>query len=151
VEITRSSEHKYLACILIFFGTSGFFSVLFGAWFAHGGVTLSYEVQSRLTHALQYQFFHTLALLAIAIWLQIIDGDNKAIRPVKTLYFSATFFMLGILCFSGSLYVKTFFDIIAIGELAPVGGMSFALGWLCISWAGINKSVFNLSAGKDRL
>jgi uncharacterized membrane protein YgdD (TMEM256/DUF423 family) len=138
----------FLSATLIFIGISGFFSVLFGAWFAHAGVNMSNEVQSRITHALQYQFFHTLALLAIAVWWRCLPNESK---PIKALYFSALFFALGILCFSGSLYVKTFFDFTAIGKLAPIGGMSFALGWLCIGWAGINISVASSSTDKDRL
>ena len=138
----------YLRAILIFIGISGCFSVLFGAWFAHAGVNLSNEVQSRITHALQYQFFHTLALLAITVWWKGLSNESK---PIKALYFSALFFSLGIMCFSGSLYVKTFFDFAAIGKLAPIGGMSFALGWLCIGWAGINISVASSSPDKDSL
>jgi len=132
----------YLRTILIFIGISGCFSVLFGAWFAHAGVSLSNEVQTRITHAWQYQFLHTLALLAIAVWWKGLVNENK---PIKALYFSAIFFSAGIICFSGSLYVKTFFDFAAIGKLAPIGGMSFALGWLCIGWAGINISVSSSS------
>jgi uncharacterized membrane protein YgdD (TMEM256/DUF423 family) len=152
-KITENSfyfKQAYIRTIFIFIGISGCFSVLFGAWFAHAGVNLSNEVQSRLANALQYQFFHTLALLAIAVWLQVISEKNKVVNTAKALYFSASFFIVGILCFSGSLYMKTFFDLAAIGKLAPVGGMSFALGWLCISWAGINNTALNSSVDKDR-
>jgi len=131
----------YLTCMLIFIGISGCFSVLFGAWFAHAGVNLSDEVQSRLVNALQYQFFHTLALLIIAVWLQTLVGNHNAAKVYKSLYLSASFFIAGILFFSGVLYIKTFFDYTPIGKVVPLGGMSFALGWLCISWAGINRSV----------
>jgi uncharacterized membrane protein YgdD (TMEM256/DUF423 family) len=141
----------YLTGILIFIGISGCFSVLFGAWFAHAGVNLSNEIQSRLANALQYQFFHTLALLVVAVWLQTLAGKNNAAKVNKSLYLSASFFIVGILFFSGVLYIKTFFDFTAIGKVVPFGGMSFALGWLCISWAGINRSVQNSCADQDRL
>ena len=141
----------YLTGILIFIGISGCFSVLFGAWFAHAGVNLSNEVQSRLANALQYQFFHTLALFALAVWLQTLMGKHNAAKVIKILYLSATFFIVGILFFSGVLYIKTFFDYTAIGNIVPFGGMSFARGGLCISWAGINRTVKNLSTVQDRL
>ena len=100
----------YLTGILIFIGISGCFSVLFGAWFAHAGVNLSNEVQSRLANALQYQFFHTLALFAVAVWLQTLTGKHNAAKVINLLYLSATFFIAGILLFSSVLYIKTFFD-----------------------------------------
>jgi uncharacterized membrane protein YgdD (TMEM256/DUF423 family) len=133
----------YLISILIFIGISGCFSVLFGAWFAHAGVNLSIEVQSRLANALQYQFIHTLSLLAVAVWLQTLPSKDVAAKVNKPLYLSAVFFIAGIILFSGVLYLKTFFDFTLIGKIVPLGGMSFALGWLCISWAGINRSVQN--------
>ena len=141
----------YLTGILLFIGISGCFSVLFGAWFAHAGVNLSNEVQSRLANALQYQFFHTLALFAVAVWLQTLTGKHNAAKVINLLYLSATFFIAGILLFSSVLYIKTFFDYPTIGKVVPFGGMSFALGWLCISWVGINRTVKNSSTVQDRL
>ena len=141
----------YLTGLLIYIGISGCFSVLFGAWFAHAGVNLSNEVQSRLANALQYQFFHTLALFAVAVWLQTLTGKHNAAKVINLLYLSATFFIAGILLFSSVLYIKTFFDYSTIGKVVPFGGMSFALGWLCISWAGINRTVKNSSTVQDRL
>ena len=114
--------------LLVFVGISGCFSVLFGAWLAHGGQSLSIEVQLRLAKALQYQFFHTLALLLTLVW--------TLCRPTKWLVSAAISFVVGILFFSGSLYVKTFFDIAIIGKLAPFGGISLALGWLLLALAG---------------
>jgi uncharacterized membrane protein YgdD (TMEM256/DUF423 family) len=113
---------------MIFIGISGCFSVLFGAWLAHGGQVLPLTSQERLATALQYQFIHTLALF-LSVTLYII-------QPRKVLLLSAFLFVLGILMFSGSLYIKTFIDIQLIGKLAPLGGLSFAFAWLCIGFAG---------------
>ena len=57
--------------------------------------------------------------------------------------FAAIFFTLGILLFSGSLYIKTFFDSAIIGKLAPSGGLSFAHAWLLLGFAG--AKMFNIS------
>jgi len=115
----------------IFIGISGCFSVLFGAWLAHGGQHLPVDIQSRLANALQYQFIHTLALLAVMVWYSR--------QPSRRLLAAGASFALGILCFSGSLYAKTFLDLAAIGKLAPVGGILLASGWLLLALAGKTK------------
>jgi uncharacterized membrane protein YgdD (TMEM256/DUF423 family) len=115
---------KIVKFLCIFVGISGCFSVLFGAWLAHAGQILPSNELSRLSHALQYQFIHTLALLVTLIWYML--------QPTRTLIIAAFCFVLGVICFSGSLYIKTFFDFPSIGKLAPLGGIFFALGWLFI-------------------
>lgn len=115
---------------IVFVGISGCFSVLFGAWLAHGGQALTEEIQFRLVNALQYQFIHTLALLVVLVWYMH--------QPSKWLMASGSCFFIGILCFSGSLYVKTFLNISIVGKLAPLGGMLLALGWLLTIFIGKN-------------
>lgn len=110
--------------LLIFVSLSGCFSVLFGAWLAHAGQLLAIEIQTRLASAQLYQFIHTLVLLAL--WLYLRDKHSKA------LMISSGLFMLGILAFSGSLYVKTFLAWPSIGKLAPLGGMLLAAAWLSL-------------------
>lgn len=119
---------KIAKLLTLFVGISGCFSVLFGAWLAHGGQALPLALQDRLSIALQYQFIHTLALILTIILY-------KVHRNI-VLIFAAIFFALGIILFSGSLYIKTFFDVTMIGKLAPSGGLSFALAWLLLGFAG---------------
>jgi len=123
--------NKIITLMMVFVGISGCFSVLFGAWLAHGGQSLPIDVQSRLANALQYQFFHTLALLISLVWYLS--------SPSKWLIGAALSFVMGILFFSGSLYIKTFLDFASVGKLAPFGGVSFALGWLLLTLAGKNR------------
>ncbi len=113
---------------MVFVGISGAFSVLFGAWLAHAGQALPLEQQTRLASALQYQFLHTLALMAAIIWYQ-----SKATIIVL---FAMLGFVLGIIFFSGSLYLKTFFDLNELSQLAPLGGTIFAISWILIAIAG---------------
>jgi len=129
----NTSIVKYL---MIFVGVSGCFSVLFGAWLAHGGQALPVNVQSSLKTALQYQLFHTLALLAILIWV-ITSLSVKA--PSKILLAACIGFLIGILCFSGSIYIKTIFSFPLIGKLTPFGGISLAVAWLFLSIEGKNN------------
>jgi len=121
-----------LKCLMIIVGISGCFSVLFGAWLAHGGQTLPSNVQSSLATALQYQFIHTLALLATLVWLQTT-------KPSKVLLVASISFAVGILCFCGTIYIKSFFELAVIGKLTPFGGISFALAWLLLALEGKNN------------
>ncbi len=113
---------------MIFVGISGCFSVLFGAWLAHGGQSLPLASQERLMSALTYQFFHTLALL-LCITL-------FTLRKQMLIIAAGMLFAVGIVAFSGSLYIKTLFDVLSVGKLAPFGGLSFALAWLLLGFAG---------------
>ena len=121
-----------LNTMMIIVGISGCFSVLFGAWLAHGGQTLPIHVQSSLATALQYQFIHTLALLATLVWL-------KTTKPSKVLLAASIAFVVGILCFCGTIYIKSFFELAVIGKLTPFGGIAFAFAWLLLAVEGKNN------------
>ena len=121
--------------LLLFVGISGAFSVLFGAWFAHTGQALSVTDKSSIETAQFYQFIHTLALFLTLIWYVKI--------PSKILLCSSVCFSLGILCFSGSLYIKIFFGFAAIGKLAPTGGLLLALAWLLVAFIS-KKTLVNM-------
>jgi len=121
---------KLLPILMVFVGISGVFSVLFGAWLAHAGDNFPALQQVRLDTALQYQFIHTLALFITVVWCFS--------QPMKCLIIACFSFCFGILCFSGSLYLKAYFDLAIIGKLTPFGGGLLALGWLFISFAGFS-------------
>ena len=128
---------KIHSLFIVFVGISGIFSVLFGAWLAHSAADFSVLQQVRLNTALQYQFIHTLALFITAVWC-----FNQ---PMKCLVFACFSFCFGILCFSGSLYLKTYFDLTIIGKLTPFGGGLLALGWLFIAFSGVSITKFKKS------
>ncbi|MGB1198747.1 MAG: DUF423 domain-containing protein [Thalassotalea sp.] len=117
--------------LCIFVGISGCFSVLFGAWLSHAAQHLIAAQAHRLEVAHQYQMLHTLALLAVVVWYR---QENN-----KLLLFSALSFVAGIVFFCGSLYVKSFFSISLIGNLAPVGGILLAFAWLLLIFVGKSK------------
>jgi uncharacterized membrane protein YgdD (TMEM256/DUF423 family) len=132
---TMQPKSRIIQFLMIFVGVSGCFSVLFGAWLAHGGQALPINVQSSLNTALRYQLFHTLALLATLVW--VINSPVKV--PSKILLCAAIGFFVGILCFSGTIYIKTFFSFPLIGKLTPFGGISLAIAWLLLSVEGKNN------------
>lgn len=117
--------------LIVFTGISGAIAVLLGAWLSHMGQNLAPEMQHRLSSALNYQFFHTLALLITLVWYR--QSLNKL------LLFASFGFFIGILAFSGSLYVKTFLSFAPIGKLAPFGGITLVLSWLIIAFVGFKN------------
>lgn len=109
--------------------------VFFGAFFGGLGVVLgafgAHTVRARLTPELleifetgvRYEIYHALALLILA---------SMPVRAStqRWLTLSGWLFVVGILLFSGSLYLLTLSGIRALGIITPMGGMALILGWL---------------------
>lgn len=96
-----------------------------GAFGAHG-LQPTLEANSRMDTfetAVKYHFYHALGLLVFAIW--------KQLQPtVKHLNLSYLLLTIGILIFSGSLYVLSITGITWLGAITPFGGVAFIAGWL---------------------
>ncbi len=110
--------------IFIFSAISGMVAVGLGAFGAHA---LKAKLQAEGTldtfqTAVQYQFYHTLALLAIGI-LMTKHAENW-------LTYSGYAMMAGVVIFSGSLYLLCFTGHKWLGAITPIGGVGFILGWL---------------------
>jgi uncharacterized membrane protein YgdD (TMEM256/DUF423 family) len=71
--------------------------------------------------AVRYHFLHALGLLAIGILLRSVD--------VRLLRWSATLVLVGIILFSGSLYLLTFGAPRLLGVVTPLGGLALIVGW----------------------
>lgn len=80
-----------------------------------------------LSTAQQYHLWHALALglVALAGWRE----------PRRSLTLAGWCFLLGILLFSGGLYLQALTGR-SIGPLVPVGGTALILGWLLLAFAG---------------
>ena len=79
---------------------SGFFCVALGAFAAHGlSHILEAKALSWIDTGLEYQMFHTIAVLAVAL---------SALRDNKFARLSMSSWLIGILLFSGSLYALAF-------------------------------------------
>ena len=105
---------------------SGFLAVALGAFGAHGlKGKLPVDMMNVYQTAVQYQFYHTMALLAVAI-LMLQWGKTMPLT------LAAYGFVLGIIVFSGSLYVLSLSGIRWLGAIAPVGGTAFLVAWLSL-------------------
>lgn len=105
----------------------GALAVAMGAFAAHGlKDTLSAESLAVLQTAVHYQFIHALALLLVVIY-----GTR---RPCGILRYSAAFFGLGVLFFSGSLYALVLSPL-KLGIITPIGGSLLILGWLTLGYS----------------
>ncbi len=81
--------------------------------------------------AVRYQFYHALALLATGIMMS--ESSPQALR------YSSLFFFLGIIFFSGSLYVFALQEFTMLGAITPFGGVFFILGWVAIRNSRVQK------------
>jgi uncharacterized membrane protein YgdD (TMEM256/DUF423 family) len=103
---------------------AGGLAVAIGAFGAHelrDMLKASHRLEVYQT-AVQYHFYHTLALLAVGILM----GQFAS----KKLKYAAIFFLTGIVFFSGSLYTLCLTNISVLGAVTPVGGLLFILGWV---------------------
>ncbi|RSK48859.1 DUF423 domain-containing protein [Hymenobacter rigui] len=105
----------------------GALSVGIGAFAAHG-LRKMLEAAGRFETfetAVRYQFFHTLALLAVGV-LWYIKPELRSLGTVAWLWLG------GILIFSGSLYVLCLTGITKLGAVTPIGGVLFIAGWIVL-------------------
>ncbi len=107
-------------------------AVIFGAFGAHTLKETFLMPQDQLAifdTGVRYQFYHGLGLL--------ITGIIFSSFPVKQLKLASTFFIIGIILFSGSLYAMTLLRISGVGLgpvgiITPIGGLCFIIGWVLL-------------------
>ena len=110
----------------------GALSVMLGAFAAHGLKQVANDQTIAIFETgTRYQFYHVFALALSALLYK--SYPNKLITA------SGVLFILGIVFFSGSLYIYTYKIIYSIPSLnwivflTPIGGVLFIAGWLCLS------------------
>lgn len=105
---------------------SGFLAVGFGAFGAHALRTrLDESALAVYQTAVQYHFYHSLALLGVGLFCLW--------QPQSRLLVSSGWaFALGILVFSGSLYLLSLTGIRWLGAITPIGGLAFMVGWFLL-------------------
>ena len=109
---------------------SGMLAVMFGAFGAHAlkGRLDDYALGVFQT-AVQYHFYHSLALLAVGM-LALSQPQTALLRS------SGWLFLMGIVIFSGSLYMLSLTGVRWLGAVTPLGGLAFIAGWACLAATG---------------
>ena len=116
----------------------GGLAVALGAFGAHGlKKIVPPETVATFQTGVQYQFYHALALVLVAILFGRI--------PHSLLQWAGTCFVIGVVLFSGSLYLLTLMKATGkvglggIGIITPFGGLFFIAGWLLLLLAAWKK------------
>jgi uncharacterized membrane protein YgdD (TMEM256/DUF423 family) len=111
-------------------------AVVLGAFGAHALKNwVTSEKVSIFETAVRYQFLHAMALILLSLYTR---QNFSIIGNHRGLGWAANFYLVGILFFSGSLYLLTFQPLCSfnyskfIGPITPIGGLLFILGWA--SW-----------------
>ncbi len=116
---------------LLFAALGGVFAALSvgaGAFGAHAlKAVLDAPGHAVYETAARYQMYHAFALFVVA-WLLRETRSGHVAR-------AGWLFCLGIILFSGSLYVVALAGLRWMGALTPLGGVSFISGWLLVAWA----------------
>ncbi|NKQ09548.1 DUF423 domain-containing protein [Pseudomonas sp. SST3] len=108
-----------------FFGLTG---VALGAFAAHGLKNrLGADYLAVFQTGVQYQLIHALALFGVALL--------ALHAPSRLLAAAGGLFTLGVLLFSGSLYLLALTGLSKLGIITPIGGTAFLAGWICLMLA----------------
>lgn len=108
-------------------------SVAFGAFGAHmleGRVADKY-LETWQT-AVQYQMFHAVGLMVIAILM-----SSSLLGNLGSLNWAGYLMLAGIVIFSGSLYVLSLTGISVLGAITPIGGVAFIAAWVMVIIAAV--------------
>ena len=112
---------------------NGLLAVMLGAFMSHSlDETITTELLGVFQTGVLYHMYHSLAALAAGILSHVYP-------KVRLLKFSAYSFLLGIVFFSGSLYLLALTELPLIGMITPIGGTFFIFGWIMLCIFGAKK------------
>jgi len=112
----------------------GALTIAIGAFGAHGLKQLiDAKAITTFETGVRYQMYHVFALLIIGF---------ASVLKASTQKWVSRFFIIGILFFSGSIYLLSLNDLFSfnaktIGFLTPIGGLFFIIGWLRLAYGVI--------------
>ncbi|TVY10405.1 DUF423 domain-containing protein [Paenibacillus cremeus] len=108
----------------------GFLAVALGAFGAHAlkGM-LAPDMLEVYQTGVHYHMIHALALVAIGLASSVLPRSSGHLRR------AGWSMLIGILLFSGSLYVLSVTGIKVLGAITPLGGLAFLFGWLSLALA----------------
>ncbi len=107
----------------------GALAVGLGAFGAHGlkDLLARNNTAAIWEKAVFYHFIHAVMLFVLATRTPVQAGPWFA-------------FLIGVVVFSGSLYLLAVTNLRWLGAITPLGGISFIVGWLWLAFAPLVKS-----------
>jgi uncharacterized membrane protein YgdD (TMEM256/DUF423 family) len=110
-------------------------AVVLGAFAAHGlKAVLDAQQLALFETASRYQMYHALALLVVGVMSIHAQFSRRMLK------FAALAFILGIILFSGSLYLLALLGVSWLGAITPLGGIAFLSGWLLMMVAALKPA-----------
>ncbi len=122
-------SNPFIGNIFIGLGAlNAFISVGFGAFAAHKlKLSLPSDQLAIIHTAADYQLYHALGLILVGLLIQ--RSNTKCNKR------AGWFMLVGIVLFSGSLYILGLTGIKWLGMITPVGGVFFLTAWLILMFA----------------
>jgi uncharacterized membrane protein YgdD (TMEM256/DUF423 family) len=130
--------HKGFLKIAALIGALG---IMLGAFAAHAIKSrVAADVLQIFETGVRYQMYHCFAIFVTAILYKEF--------PTKNIVWAGKLFLIGIIIFSGSLYLLTYIKAIGadnflwLGAVTPFGGIAFIAGWLLLLKVFIGNNNF---------
>ena len=79
----------------------------------------------------RYHMYHALGLILVGLVADRLPSGSTSVAGWGL--------TLGILLFSGSLYLMTLTGMRWLGAITPLGGVAFIVGWLALAWAAFRS------------
>ena len=112
-----------------FFGLTG---VAAAAYANHG---IDAALVDKVMSGVRLQQIHGLVLVATGF----AAYGNLPGNMARRLKIAAVLFSLGIVLFSGNIYLSNFLGFTALKFLIPFGGITIIAGWLALMWAALSR------------
>jgi len=117
---------SFARTLLMIAALLGAAAVLLGAFGAHALRDTLDERALAIWHtAVEYQFWHVLAAIAVALLAR--ESASTYLR------IAAVAFVVGIVLFCGSLYALALGGPRIVGAITPFGGVAFVVGWIALA------------------
>ena len=109
-----------------------FLAVALGAFGAHMLKTkISADMLAVYQTGVQYHMIHAVGLIAIGLAADRLTQNQSLVNA------SGWAIVIGIILFSGSLYVLSLSGIKVLGAITPFGGVAFLAGWVMLAIAAM--------------
>jgi uncharacterized membrane protein YgdD (TMEM256/DUF423 family) len=109
-------------------------AVMLGAFGAHGlKKMLTEEMLTIFETGVQYHFYHAIGLLIVGIAARFLPASGF-------ISWAGWLMIVGIIIFSGSLYILSISGIRWLGAITPIGGLCFIASWVLLAvavWKGL--------------